>query len=169
MALFRRKSDPIAERARALNAEISALESQIRKYESKLTQGPDAPPAAGARPRQSPNAPTGPFAQPPRELKLESVDQRPLTAVTEPKANAVHLNEFGVRKYDLPALVVRIRGFFSGPTTSNPRLVNYLAAGGIQGLRPLRYEKRVQRNRFIFLVTVLFCVLLGIWMILWQH
>jgi cell division protein FtsB len=39
--------------------------------------------------------------------------------------------------------------------------VSYLAAGGIQGLRPLRYEKRVARNRFIFFVIILFLALLG--------
>ncbi len=44
--------------------------------------------------------------------------------------------------------------------------MNYLAAGGIQGLRPLRYEKRVARNRFIFFVTILTLVLLG--MLLWS-
>jgi hypothetical protein len=68
----------------------------------------------------------------------------------------------GVRKYDLPALLQRIRKHFRGPATTNPKLVSYLAAGGIQGLRPLRYEKRVARNRFIALVIVLFLVLLGL-------
>ena len=41
-------------------------------------------------------------------------------------------------------------------------LVNYLAAGGVHGLRPMRYEKRVARNRFILLVVVLFLILLGV-------
>jgi len=40
--------------------------------------------------------------------------------------------------------------------------VNYLAAGGVHGLRPMRYEKRVARNRFILLVVVLFLILLGV-------
>ena len=39
--------------------------------------------------------------------------------------------------------------------------MSYLAAGGIQGLRPLRYEKRVARNRFIVFVIILFLALLG--------
>ena len=73
-----------------------------------------------------------------------------------------HYNELGVRKYDLPALWSRLRNHFRGPTTSNPRLVNYLAAGGVHGLRPMRYEKRVARNRFIALVVVLFLILLGV-------
>jgi hypothetical protein len=49
-----------------------------------------------------------------------------------------------------------------GPSTTNPKLVSYLAAGGIQGLRPLRYEKRVARNRFIVFVAVLLLLLLGL-------
>ena len=71
-------------------------------------------------------------------------------------------NELGVRKYDLPALWHRLRNHFRRPTTTNPRLVNYLAAGGVHGLRPMRYEKRVARNRFIALVGLLFLLLLGL-------
>jgi hypothetical protein len=43
--------------------------------------------------------------------------------------------------------------------------VSYLAAGGIQGLRPLRYEKRVARNRFIFFVIFLVLILLGTFLV----
>jgi hypothetical protein len=70
-------------------------------------------------------------------------------------------NDLGVRKYDLPGLLRRLRDFFHGPNTSNPKLVNYLAAGGVQGLRPLRKEKRVARNRFILFSALLFIVLFG--------
>jgi hypothetical protein len=93
---------------------------------------------------------------------FEDVDQHRLKARVEIAATPEHYNELGVRKYDLPALLARVRNHFRGPSTTNPRLVNYLAAGGIQGLRPLRYEKRVARNRFILLVVVLFLVLLGL-------
>ena len=71
-----------------------------------------------------------------------------------------------MRKYDLPALLNRWRNHFRGPTTSNPRLVSYLAAGGVQGLRPLRYEKRVARNRFFVLITAVILVLLGLFLML---
>jgi hypothetical protein len=47
--------------------------------------------------------------------------------------------------------------------------VHYLAAGGVQGLRPLRYEKRVARNRFILFVALLFSVLLGIIVVYVHH
>ena len=83
---------------------------------------------------------------------------RPTNETTTPD----QFNDLGVRKYDLPGFFDRFRQHFRRPTTSNPRLVTYLAAGGVQGLRPLRYEKRVARNRFIALVAFLFVVMLCI-------
>lgn len=80
-----------------------------------------------------------------------------------------YFNEFGVRKFDFPALIQGIRVFFTGPSTSNPRLVNYLAAGGVHGLRPLRKEKRVARNRFIFFSTLLFLGMFGIFYWYFRH
>jgi hypothetical protein len=44
-----------------------------------------------------------------------------------------------------------------------------LAAGNIQGLRPLRYEKRVARNRFVALTMVLVIVLFGLFCFLARH
>ncbi|MEI7807722.1 MAG: hypothetical protein WCJ07_04470, partial [Verrucomicrobiota bacterium] len=88
-----------------------------------------------------------------------------LTSRTENEAPEL-FNELGIRKYDLPALFNRLRNHLRGPTTSNPRLVNYLAAGGVQGLRPLRYEKRVARNRFIWLVVIVSIVLFGLFYVL---
>jgi hypothetical protein len=99
------------------------------------------------------------------EPVFEEVNRAKLAARDEPEAPEI-FNELGVRKYDLPALFNRVRNHFRGPTTSNPRLVNYLAAGGVQGLRPLRYEKRVARNRFFALVIVVTAVLLGLFLML---
>lgn len=165
MALFRKKSDPISDRARALNSEIAALESQIRQYESNLEQR-EAVPAPSNSPFASHGRPARMPAvhcsQPRRELDLDEVDHRQLTAIDDVEGRPVHLNDLGLHKYDLPGLITKVRNFFRAPTTSNPKLVSYLAAGGIQGLRPLRYEKRVARNRFILFVVILFLLLLGI-------
>jgi hypothetical protein len=90
------------------------------------------------------------------------VDQDQLKVRPETTTTPEHYNELGLRKYDLVALVRRMRNHFRGPAATNPRLINYLAAGSIQGLRPLRYEKRVARNRFIFLALFLLLVLLGV-------
>lgn len=180
MAWFKKKQpDPISDRARALNEEISALEAQIRQLDSKLQE---APPPAKLRSTAIPHGqtiqrtsePEPPSAKPepqtakPQEPIFEEVDQDRLKARGE-VATPEHYNELGVRKYDLPALLRRIRNHFRGPSTNNPKLVHYLAAGGVQGLRPLRYEKRVARNRFIFFVAILFFALLGILLVFIKH
>ena len=145
------KSDPIAERARALNQEIAALEAKIRDLGTQLPEG-DAVQTNGDPPGSLATA--EPVFEPVVHLPSSAEDpgQQP---------GATHYNELGVRKYDLPALLRRLRQHFRGPAASNPKLVSYLAAGGIQGLRPLRYEKRVARNRFIFFVVILFLAMLG--------
>ena len=42
------------------------------------------------------------------------------------------------------------------------KFVNYLAAGSIQGIRPLRYERRIARNRFLVMFGVLVLVMFSI-------
>lgn len=185
MAWFKKKPDPISDRARALNAEIAALEAEIQRLDSQRQQ---APPPAKLRSTAIPHGET--IQRPadvdtrissakrndsekaespkPHEPIFEEVDQDRLKARGE-VATPDHYNELGVRKYDLPALLRRIRNHFRGPSTTNPKLVSYLAAGGVQGLRPLRYEKRVARNRFIFFVVILFLVLLGIALVFKSH
>lgn len=70
--------------------------------------------------------------------------------------------DLGTRKSDFASLWQRVLRHFRGPVTSNPKLVNYLAAGSIQGLQPLRYEKRVARNRFIVFAAFLVLALWGL-------
>ena len=162
MGLMNKKPDPISDKARSLEAEIAALEAEIKKLDTQLSRAPSprfrstATPPGAALPRAAEKPAPPPKAEP----VFEEIKRRPLASVAGSEAPEI-FNELGVRKYDLPALWHRIRNHFRGPTTSNPRLVNYLAAGGVQGLRPLRYEKRVARNRVLTLAVILFAILLG--------
>ena len=125
------------------------------------SQIPQRPPL---RSEALPRAPEKTAAMPttkPAEPVFEEINRAKLTPRAEVEVPEL-FNELGVRKYDLPALFNRWRNHLRGPTTSNPRLVNYLAAGGVHGLRPLRYEKRVARNRFILLVIIVTVVLFGL-------
>jgi hypothetical protein len=163
-----KKPDPISDKARSLEAEIAALESEIKKLDSQL-QRPERSTGPKYRSTATPTGTT--MARPPEktapppptkvEPVFEELKSSPLAAAPAAAEAPDIYNELGVRKYDLPALWNRLRNHFSGPTTSNPRLVNYLAAGGVHGLRPLRYEKRVARNRFIALALILFLILFG--------
>ncbi|HTX21560.1 MAG TPA: hypothetical protein VMD27_06865 [Candidatus Aquilonibacter sp.] len=154
--------DPISERARALNDQIASLESEIKKLDTQLQRSstPKLRSTAiphGATIARKPEPPPAPKTVS-HEPVFEKMNSKTVGTETDPRDR---YNELGVRKYDLPALWERLRNHFRRPTTSNPRLVNYLAAGGVHGLRPLRYEKRVARNRFIALVIFLLVVLFG--------
>ena len=170
MGLLNKKPDLISDKARALTAEIAALEAEIKKLDSQVAR-PAAPKLRSTampqgetifRPAEKPApAPMPKISEP----VFEKINQTRLTSSSGHETTEL-FNNLGVRKYDLPALFNRLRNHFRGPTTSNPRLVNYLAAGGVQGLRPLRYEKRVARNRFFALVIVVTAVLLGLFLML---
>lgn len=158
MGLFKKKSDPISDRAKTLNAEIAALEAKIKQLAERA---PDTPPMPKVRSTAHPQGPV--LAAPPPEPVFEEVNHQRMKATAEMEEDAKsHYNELGVRKYDLAAAWRRFINHFHGPAANNPKLVNYLAAGSIQGLRPLRYEKRVARNRFLALAGILLLILWGL-------
>jgi len=171
MGLKNKKPDPISDKARSLEAEIAALEAEIKKLDTQLSRTPSPKFRSTASPPGAtlPRAAEKPAPPPPKaEPVFEEIKRGPLAASPDREAPEIY-NDLGVRKYDLPALWNRIRNHFRGPTTSNPRLVSYLAAGGVQGLRPLRYEKRVARNRVLTLALILFAILLGTLLLYLKH
>jgi hypothetical protein len=160
MGLFNKKADPITERSKALKAEIAALESQIKRLSSQpetIDQEPRFRPAPFTGQVGS-TKPAIPAAPP--EPVFEEIDPSVLHAASDTEVTAAHYNDLGIRKYDLASALRRFRNHVRGKPVANPKLVTFLAAGSIQGLRPLRYEKRVARNRFIFLASI-FLVILG--------
>jgi len=167
MGFSRKKHDPISEKAQSLNEQIAALEAQIKE----LSIAADAP-QPRFRSSTVPRSYSGPLEnahrQPQSREQFEEVDHSPLQSA-ETVAKREHFNEMGVRKYDLLGAWQRFKDSFKTPPASNPKLVNYLAAGSIQGLRPLRYEKRVARNRFVLLVVVLLLMLWGILAVVFRH
>jgi hypothetical protein len=191
MGLFRKKPDPISERAKLLNEQIAALESEIKKLAEQKEQAPapsppapppsPAPPAPSASPFAAatpsanavskaqprlrstarPHGQAAAAAAPTQEPIFEQVDQDRIQTHSEPITPSPY-SDLGVRKSDFASTWHRLKTHFRGPVASNPKLVHYLSAGSIQGLRPLRYEKRVARNRFIVLAVFLMLALWGI-------
>jgi hypothetical protein len=170
MGPVKKKPDPISDRSRALNNQIAALEAEIKKLDAQIQRAPAPRLRSTAMPHGATVARAHEPPPPPPASVHEPVFEeiKPLSD-TEEIAAPDQFNELGVRKYDLPGLFTRIRNHFRRPTTSNPRLVAYLAAGGVQGLRPMRYEKRVARNRFLVFVIVLVLVLLGLFSVLLRN
>ena len=166
MGWFNKKTpDPISDRARALSEEIAALEAQITQLDAQNHASPQprlrstAFPHGAAGPAHHATAPAP--APVHTEPIFEEVDQQRLQA-KEDIVPREHYNDLGIRKYDLAAFFRRIKNNVRGPATMNPKLVNYLAAGSVQGLRPMRYEKRVARNRFLFIFAGVLALLIGL-------
>jgi hypothetical protein len=157
-------ADLISARARTLNDQIASLESEIKKLDGQLQVSSAKPKLRSTAIPHGATVSRKPEPLPaPKPISHEPVFEEVNAKSFQPEADPRdRYNELGVRKYDLPALWNRLCNHFRRPTTNNPRLVNYLAAGGVHGLRPMRYEKRVARNRFILLVVVLFLILLGV-------
>jgi len=174
MGLFKKKPDPVSERERMLDDQIASLEAQIKQLSTRLTEPGSAPAPSQPRLRSTaiPHGPTLPAKTAPPaagpEPIFEEVGSNPFQPAAEPPAPAPP-SDLGVRKDGLASFWDRLKRHLQGPTTTNPKLVNYLAAGSIQGLRPLRYEKRVARTRFIVLVALLILLLLGSYFALIRH
>ena len=164
MPLFRKKADPISARASELNSQIATLEAQIRQLNTRIEH--TTKPHPRVRSTAVPHGPTL-LAEPlppsaPREPVFERLDYQKAKGQPELEMSEERYNELGVRKYDLFAVFRRWHRNLRGTPTANPKLVSYLAAGSIKGLRPLRYEKRIARNRFIFLSLFFALILWGI-------
>jgi hypothetical protein len=162
MGIFKKKADPISARSRQLTARIAELESRIQQLSRRAEPEDPRRIRSTAYPPGAPAAARPANGAPHAEPVFERVDQKPFKEDAEPLASARYYNEMGTRKFDLMELADRIKRHFRGPPAANPKLVNYLAAGNIQGLRPLRYEKRVARNRFVALTLVFVVVLFGL-------
>ena len=139
--------DPLAARERELEQEISRLSRQVTRLAQEQPKAVVRPPATLPESAVGSKA----FAQ-----RVEP------SAVPPPQRPSGYYNEFGVAKFDLMSVIRRWSVHFRGPTSNNPRMAKMLAAGSVQGLRTLRYERRVARNRFIALFVILLLILWGL-------
>lgn len=169
MGLFRKKSDPLAQRAQSLNRRIAELEAEISRLNQNLE-----PPAAGNGPsRPAPPPKTGtprpktPQPNPTHEPVFEEMPSRPLEAKPTPTQGRESV-ELGLKRPLWSEWWRRLKRQFVDPPPANEKLVNYLAAGSIQGLRSLRYERRIARNRIIFVCVVLGLLLWGVLAVVWH-
>ncbi len=158
MGFLWKKTDPISERGRTLKVEIALLEEQIQRLNADLEQSKAQPKLRSTALPHSQTQTVSPNSAAP---VFEKVDHGRIHTLVDAQNSPAHLNELGARQYDLLAVWQRFKSLFHSPPPNNPKLINLLAAGNFHGLRPLRYEKRVARNRVIalmaFLLLVLYC------------
>lgn len=158
MGLFGKKKDPLHDRENSLDSEISSLEDQIEQLKVILEKAGDV--------THSPSAVTTPEVEksrgPEEEPVFERVDQVRLQDTKGSNPFTPGRDNRSIHKEGSVSFWEKVTRFFRGPKSSNPKLVNYLAAGNIHGLRPLRYEKRIHRNRTMLWVTIILVALIGL-------
>ncbi|MBG85940.1 MAG: hypothetical protein CMO80_03445 [Verrucomicrobiales bacterium] len=145
MGLFS-KSDPIDDHSRELERELENLREEIRQAEA------DAPKFRSTVTPQQPGEQTT-QADPIFEEYDQSKVRQPESPLRE-DGEAVSSRERGVR-----AWFRQLKKNVGAAPSTNPRLVKLMSVGNIEGLKPLRAEKRQARNRFLFLFGVLLFVL----------
>jgi hypothetical protein len=164
MGLFRRNQDPIEERERALRARIAALQGQIQDINQKIeTERAQPKLRSTALPHSQASAGT---ADRRAEPGFEEVKHSPAEPREKAQDAPGQLGVLGLRRYDPRALARRVWDYVRGSPTPNPKLVNYLAAGSVHGLRPLRFEKRVAKKRLIAKVIL---IAVFVWGAIWSY
>jgi hypothetical protein len=185
MSLFSRNTDPLNQKALELNAEIARLEKEIRQLSEPAPKrrftALDRPLLTHSTGRSGPKTSTpdrsgavtataSPRSGVSRKTSSSSPFQSSASETFGPLPIADdHYNPEGIRKFDLAGLVNKIMEHFKGPSPTSMGMATLLAAGSVQGLRPLRYEKRVARNRFIGLFFLLTLILLGLARVYWHQ
>lgn len=167
MGLFKKKADPLAQRAQTLNRRIAELEAEIARLSQGVEGGAARRPAAGEGSGAGLVRPVAPGAVSSHEPVFERMPPRPV----DPRAGepaGQEAVELGLKRRAWSQWWRRMKAHFVDPPPANEKLVNYLAAGGIQGLRPLRFERRIARNRIIFVVVVLGLLLWGL-LVMFRH
>ena len=100
-------------------------------------------------------------------LELDDEKEHPALTVTKEAATSDQSGTTGRQPF-LDAVrqtFKRLMGMIQSRSPESERLVSYLAAGSFEGMRPLRYEKRVRRNRIIFyslVIAILIFAVMGL-------
>lgn len=160
-----RLADPVKKRERALQKQLRGIRSQIDALDEesrKIQQPPRV--RSTVRPGKS-LPPQNPFSAG-QERAFEPEAGETTQARESLEVAAPHYNEHGVKKLDAVHLWRRLRRRLRRTPSSQSKFVDYLAAGSIQGIRPLRYERRIARNRFLALFVLLLALLFGILVLL---
>ena len=147
MGWFTKSKDPMSARQAELDREIQAIQRRI----SDLAARPL--PQAGSRPLRQPEArfpiPAVPERPTPAPAPMSVAGPRPGAPVPADRFNLVEAWQRWMQRLGI-----------------EPRrpsgLVHLMAAGSVHGLRPLRYERRIARRRFLLSLSLLLLLLYGI-------
>lgn len=146
MGWFTKPKDPIEARQAELDREIAEIQKKI----ADLSTRPLPPPT-----RSIPSVPRG--------TAVEPAPLRPVPAPRPPGGDIVSdAPQIPPGRFNLVEAWHRFVERFAGRSRSASGLVTLMAAGSVHGLRPLRYERKIARRRFLLSLGLLLMVLYGI-------
>ncbi len=139
------KNAKLRERIRQLQQESEQVEASIRRLDRAI-QAPDSDTTArrlrglSERPTQEPHVPaSAPVVPPP--------PARPIEVPTAPGGDDFSDEDLGG---GMPKM------------TANRRFASYFVTGSLHSVRPLRTERRIQRNKAIFLLFIAAALIYGV-------
>lgn len=159
MGWFRKPKDPMAARQAELDREIQAIQRRISDLAARPVPQPVPQPARARRWPDAASIPASDLSAQPTPAPLPapapfSVPTQRVAAASGPGAPADRFNLVEAWQRWVHRL-----GF-------QPRrpsgLVHLMAAGSVHGLRPLRYERKIARRRFLLSLGLLLLILYGI-------
>ena len=164
MGWYTKKTDPIEQRVRDLERELAELTNEISRSEQAPREKSAAPPSfrSSFYPGQS-----KPGKDEAEQLLLDPNDQ---SVLREPiRYLQEKLDGLSAKPTGLRAKLKELKENVGASPASNPKLLKYLSTGNLEGLQPLRREKRIARNRVLFLTVLLALVLLGLASVLMEN
>lgn len=167
--LLQARKDPISARARNLNVRARELKAEIRRLKKQSSLEPKFQRTTSVLSARSDDS-SEPSSMGALYETVEHDDLRVVEQIRDPEA---HYNALGVRKLDPMSWVRRRTGKKPEPKTKtileeteHQKLVQYMAVGSVQGIEPLRREKRIARNRFLMMFLVFLLVLCGVFAVM---
>jgi hypothetical protein len=157
MAWFGKRQNVLDRRLREIDKELGNLDSQVRRLQRAPGKG--APPKSASTVYPSnhpPPAEAAPAAPTPDRGRVSfgTPRQRELWSRHAPEEE-VHPPGGGGRSWWQQFFPARQR-------PADPKLVSYLSTGSFKAMRPLRYERRMARYRFLFSFALLVGALLAL-------
>jgi hypothetical protein len=147
MAWFTKAKDPMSARQAELDREIEAIQRRISDLSARpLPEARPLPP----RPREA----TLPFGAVP----ARSTPAPTPISVVGPRSGA----SVPADRFNLVEAWQRWMQRLGGQPRRPSGLVHLMAAGSVHGLRPLRYERKIARRRFVLSLSLLLLLLYGI-------
>jgi hypothetical protein len=166
--LLQAGKDPISSRAKSLSSRARELKAEIRKLEKQSIKEPKFQRTTSSKGR---NRVEG-LEDSSLQSMFETIEHKTLGLKNHSRDPQAHYNSQGVKKLDPMGWIKRQseRNPASDKAdieqASTTKWVQYMATGGVQGIEPLRREKRIARNRFLLMFALFLVILCGIFAVM---